>query len=129
MTPPSPALLTRHTVVLARYHDLLDVQLVQMYGVSPEIAQHLAHTYGACAFAVCELARPTGKRWPRFGKVRGATARAGRAARGPRDRAGGGGRPDAMMVVVVGATDRRAGCRWWSPSNSVGLRAAVVYAR
>jgi len=43
------------------YHSLLNVQLVQKYGVSHEIAEHLCHTYGACAFAVCEMSRPTGK--------------------------------------------------------------------
>lgn len=51
------------------YHELLHIQLIQKYGVSEEIAQHLAHTYGAAAFAVCEMSRPSGKRWPRFGKT------------------------------------------------------------
>lgn len=32
------------------------------------MAKHLVHTYGSCAFAVCEMSKPTGKRWPRFGK-------------------------------------------------------------
>jgi len=51
------------------YHDLLHVQLVQKYGISTEMAQHLCHTYGATAFAVCELARPTGSSGVhRFGK-------------------------------------------------------------
>jgi len=35
------------------------VQLVQKYGVSTEVAKHLCHAYGAAAFAVCELAKPT----------------------------------------------------------------------
>jgi len=43
------------------YHDLLHVQLVQQFGVSDVVAQHLTHTYGACAFAVCELAAKTKK--------------------------------------------------------------------
>jgi len=51
------------------FHELLYVQLVQKYGISEDIAKHLAHTYGSAAFAVCELSKPTGKRWPRFGRV------------------------------------------------------------
>eukprot|EP00316_Scyphosphaera_apsteinii_P011598 CAMPEP_0119316294 /NCGR_PEP_ID=MMETSP1333-20130426/39315_1 /TAXON_ID=418940 /ORGANISM="Scyphosphaera apsteinii, Strain RCC1455" /LENGTH=743 /DNA_ID=CAMNT_0007321899 /DNA_START=37 /DNA_END=2268 /DNA_ORIENTATION=+ len=51
------------------WHPLLYVQLIQKYGVSEEIAKHLVHTYGTGAFAVCEMARPTGKRWPRFGRI------------------------------------------------------------
>jgi len=51
------------------YHELLYIQLVQKYGISEDIAKHLCHTYGAAAFAVCELSKPTGKRWPRFGRV------------------------------------------------------------
>ena len=39
------------------YHALLYVQLVQKYGISQQIAQHLCHTYGAAAFAVCESAK------------------------------------------------------------------------
>lgn len=45
------------------------VQLVQEFGVSEDVAQHLAHTYGMHAFEVCRLARPTGKNWPRFGSI------------------------------------------------------------
>jgi len=41
------------------YHELLYVQLVQNYGVSEKVAKHLVHTYGACAFAICELAKPS----------------------------------------------------------------------
>jgi len=43
------------------YHKLLYVQLVQKYAISEAQAKHLCHTYGACAFAVCEMSRPTGK--------------------------------------------------------------------
>lgn len=50
------------------YHPLLHVQLVQKYGVSELTAKHLVNTYGANAFAVCELSKPSGKNWPRFGK-------------------------------------------------------------
>jgi len=52
------------------YHSLLHVQLVQKYGISTEMAEHLCNTYGSCAFAVCELSRPTGATTGvhRFGK-------------------------------------------------------------
>jgi len=52
------------------YHELLHVQLVQKYGISIEMAQHLCNTYGSCAFAVCELSRSTGATYGvhRFGK-------------------------------------------------------------
>lgn len=36
------------------------MQLVQKYGISTEMAKHLCHTYGSCAFAVCEMAKATG---------------------------------------------------------------------
>eukprot|EP00908_Phaeocystis_cordata_P024720 Transcript_7175.p1 GENE.Transcript_7175~~Transcript_7175.p1 ORF type:complete len:744 (-),score=397.36 Transcript_7175:377-2410(-) len=42
------------------YHELLHVQLVQKYSISTEMAKHLCHTYGSCAFAVCEMAKTTG---------------------------------------------------------------------
>ena len=45
------------------------VKLVQQYGVSDEVAQHLSKTYGTRAVDVCELSEPTGKAWPRFGKL------------------------------------------------------------
>ena len=35
--------------------------LVQNYGVSEAVAKHLVHAYGSAAFAVCELAKPTGR--------------------------------------------------------------------
>jgi len=40
------------------YYSLLHVELVQKYNVSEAVARHLAHAYGAAAFAVCELAVP-----------------------------------------------------------------------
>lgn len=49
------------------YSDKLPFQLIQKYSMSQEVAEHLACTYGSRAWEVCELARPTGKEWPRFG--------------------------------------------------------------
>lgn len=46
----------------------LYIQLVQDYGLEPEVAQHLANTYGDKAFAVAKLAELTGKRWPVAGR-------------------------------------------------------------
>ena len=43
------------------YHELLYVQLVQKYGISQQVAQHLTQTYGAAAFAVCEQKTKAGK--------------------------------------------------------------------
>jgi glycerol-3-phosphate dehydrogenase len=45
----------------------LAVQLVQHGGVRAEVANHLASAYGGRAWDVLALARPTGKRYPRFG--------------------------------------------------------------
>ena len=44
------------------------VKLVQKFGIAEDVAKHLAKTYGVRAFDVCYLSRPTGKKWPRFGK-------------------------------------------------------------
>ena len=49
------------------YHKLLHVQLVQNYHVSEAVAHHLAHAYGAAAFAVAELAQPTRRSVNRVG--------------------------------------------------------------
>jgi glycerol-3-phosphate dehydrogenase len=49
------------------YDAMLFVRLVQTFNISAEVAQHLAHTYGARAHEVCRLTRPTPKLWPRFG--------------------------------------------------------------
>uniref|UniRef100_A0A7S1FPT7 glycerol-3-phosphate dehydrogenase n=1 Tax=Corethron hystrix TaxID=216773 RepID=A0A7S1FPT7_9STRA len=51
------------------YERNIPIQLVQDFGVSEETAEHLAKTYGANAFDVCRMAKPTQKRWPRFGNV------------------------------------------------------------
>ena len=45
----------------------LAVQLVQHGGVRAEVANHLASAYGGRSWDVLALARPTGKRYPRFG--------------------------------------------------------------
>jgi len=49
------------------YNRNIPVQLVQEFGVSEDVAKHLAHAYGMHAFDVCRLTKPTGKTWPRFG--------------------------------------------------------------
>lgn len=49
------------------YSDHLSFQLIQKYGMSQEVAEHLVDTYGARAWEVCEFTKPTGKSWPRFG--------------------------------------------------------------
>ncbi|XP_015790857.1 glycerol-3-phosphate dehydrogenase, mitochondrial [Tetranychus urticae] len=43
------------------------IRLVQDYGIEPEVANHLANTYGDRAFAVAKLAELTGRRWPVVG--------------------------------------------------------------
>jgi glycerol-3-phosphate dehydrogenase len=47
----------------------LNIKLIQAYGLNADVADHLVNTYGMRAVDVCELAKPTGKRWPRFGNV------------------------------------------------------------
>lgn len=44
------------------------IKLVQDYGIEPEVAKHLANTYGDRAFPVAKLAELTGKRWPVAGR-------------------------------------------------------------
>lgn len=46
----------------------LYIQLVQDYGLEPEVAMNLAESYGDRAFVVAELAMPTGKKWPKVGR-------------------------------------------------------------
>lgn len=46
----------------------LYIQLVQDYGLEPEVAMNLAESYGDRAFVVAEMAKPTGKKWPKVGK-------------------------------------------------------------
>ena len=48
--------------------DTLYIRLVQDYGIEPEVAKHLASTYGGNAAKVLELAQPSGKRWPVTGR-------------------------------------------------------------
>jgi len=45
----------------------LPVMLTQKYGLTAEAGEHLARTYGGKAWEVLELARSTGKRYPRTG--------------------------------------------------------------
>ena len=45
------------------------VKLIQKFGIGEDTAKHLAMTYGQRAFDVCYLSKPTGRRWPRFGKI------------------------------------------------------------
>jgi glycerol-3-phosphate dehydrogenase len=51
------------------YTDHLSFQLIQKYGMDQPVAEHLASTYGGCAWDVCELSNDTGKEWPRFGSL------------------------------------------------------------
>ena len=45
----------------------LNIKLTQKYGLNSDVADHLVSAYGMRASDVCELSKPTGKRWPRFG--------------------------------------------------------------
>jgi glycerol-3-phosphate dehydrogenase len=51
------------------YTNTLAIELIQKYGMSQEVAEHLVKSYGARAWEVCELIEPTGKKWPKFGKL------------------------------------------------------------
>ncbi|QRV77585.1 FAD-dependent oxidoreductase [Ceratobasidium sp. AG-Ba] len=44
------------------------IGLIQRYGLETDVAKHLASNYGDRAYAVCELAEPTGQTWPLHGK-------------------------------------------------------------
>ncbi|KAG8694925.1 mitochondrial glycerol-3-phosphate dehydrogenase [Ceratobasidium sp. 394] len=44
------------------------IGLIQRYGLETDVAKHLSDNYGDRAFAVCELAEPTGMNWPLHGK-------------------------------------------------------------
>lgn len=46
----------------------LYIQLVQDYGLEPEVAMNLAESYGDRAYHVAEMAKPTGKNWPKAGR-------------------------------------------------------------
>lgn len=49
------------------YNKNMPIRLTQKHGMSVEVAAHLSKTYGARAWDVCELSRPTGMNWPKFG--------------------------------------------------------------
>jgi glycerol-3-phosphate dehydrogenase len=51
------------------YTKTLSIELIQKYGMSQGVAEHLVKTYGARAWEVCDLIQPTGKRWPKFGNL------------------------------------------------------------
>lgn len=46
----------------------LYIQLVQDYGLEPEVAMNLAESYGDRAFVVAEMAKPTGQKYPKVGR-------------------------------------------------------------
>lgn len=46
----------------------LYLQIVQEYGMEPEVAQNLSESYGDRAFVVADLAQPSGKKWPFMGR-------------------------------------------------------------
>uniref|UniRef100_A0A6G1SHB9 Glycerol-3-phosphate dehydrogenase n=1 Tax=Aceria tosichella TaxID=561515 RepID=A0A6G1SHB9_9ACAR len=46
----------------------LYIELVQDYGLEPEVAMNLAESYGDRAYVVAEMAQPTGKKWPKAGR-------------------------------------------------------------
>ncbi|KAG9511170.1 Glycerol-3-phosphate dehydrogenase, mitochondrial, partial [Fragariocoptes setiger] len=51
----------------AQWSPTLSIQLVQDFGLEPEVARNLAESYGDRAFAVAKLAKSTGKKWPKAG--------------------------------------------------------------
>ena len=51
------------------WHPLLHVELVQRFGLITETARHCAATYGDQAVALLSLSKPSGKRWPKNGKL------------------------------------------------------------
>ncbi|VEL34957.1 unnamed protein product [Protopolystoma xenopodis] len=42
----------------------LSIKLLQEFGFQPDVAQHLARTYGDKAFKIAQSTQPSGKRWP-----------------------------------------------------------------
>lgn len=46
----------------------LYIQLVQDFGLEPEVAMNLAESYGDRAFVVAEMAQETGRKWPKVGR-------------------------------------------------------------
>lgn len=58
--------------MLTRLFTILDtktlaIELIQKYGMSEAVAEHLVKSYGTRAWEVCELAKPTETKWPKFG--------------------------------------------------------------
>ena len=45
----------------------LNIQLIQKYGLTPDVAEHLVKTYGGRVWELLANAKPTGKQWPRYG--------------------------------------------------------------
>jgi glycerol-3-phosphate dehydrogenase len=49
------------------YTKSLNIQLIQKYGLTPDVAEHLVKTYGGRVWELLANAKPTGKQWPRYG--------------------------------------------------------------
>ncbi|GMH60117.1 hypothetical protein TrST_g8364 [Triparma strigata] len=49
------------------YNKNMPIRLTQKHGMGVDVAAHLSNTYGARAWDVCDLSRPTGLNWPKFG--------------------------------------------------------------
>ncbi|KAL7518905.1 hypothetical protein ACHAWX_003712 [Stephanocyclus meneghinianus] len=49
------------------YSNSLSVELIQKYCMDQKVAEHLVKTYGGRVWEVADKAKPTGKRWPRYG--------------------------------------------------------------
>jgi len=49
------------------YSPTLFIKLVQQFGLDKRVSEHLVRSYGDRAFAVAQLAKPTGLRWPVLG--------------------------------------------------------------
>eukprot|EP00539_Tryblionella_compressa_P005667 CAMPEP_0178765346 /NCGR_PEP_ID=MMETSP0744-20121128/18383_1 /TAXON_ID=913974 /ORGANISM="Nitzschia punctata, Strain CCMP561" /LENGTH=276 /DNA_ID=CAMNT_0020420797 /DNA_START=76 /DNA_END=906 /DNA_ORIENTATION=+ len=61
--------IENQTLRRRRLHQTLSIELIQKYSMLQEVAEHMAKSYGARAWEVCETIQPTGKRWPRFGNL------------------------------------------------------------
>jgi len=71
LKPPRPhsSTATRSLRGGVGYNRNLPISLVQDFGVGEATARHLAHAYGVNAHDVCNSAKATSKRWPRFGNL------------------------------------------------------------
>lgn len=49
------------------YTKSMSIQLIQKYGLTPDVAEHLVNTYGGRVWELLANAKPTGKQWPRYG--------------------------------------------------------------